>query len=152
MESNTSKRETELADLAHYVLCVARDIFLFTHQQEKDLIEITRLESLVMSRVERKPDITPSQLGNEIGIRSSNLSTIIRVLEKKGLIQRLPDLNDRRSVVLRVTPLASNNLNNARKKWASFLGQHIDESVDLESMINFLRELDDSVTETAEYL
>lgn len=146
MKSERLHRATQLADLAHYVLSVARDIRIYGHL-DSDIIEITPLESLVMSHVERTPGTSPSRLCDEVGLRSSNASAVLRSLEAKGMIQRIPDAEDRRSVSLQATPLAARNLEKVRSEWARLLAPHVVNAIDLVPAIELLRALDESFTQ-----
>ena len=64
--------------------------------------DLTRGEFEVLTR---NPDmvITPKILQTKILITSGGLSNRIRKLEEKGLLERFPDTNDRRGVILKVT-------------------------------------------------
>jgi DNA-binding MarR family transcriptional regulator len=103
--------------LAHLVLSVARDIRIYGHF-DPEIIVITSLESIVMNHIERNPGTTPSRLCDEIGLRSSNASALLRSLEAKGMIRRIPAPEDRRSVSLQATPLAARNLEKVRAESA----------------------------------
>jgi DNA-binding MarR family transcriptional regulator len=147
MTSERHERAAQLADLAHFVLSVARDIHIYG-QIDPEIIEITQLESLVLNHVARNPGVSPSRLCDEVGLRSSNASAVLRSLEAKGMIQRIPRREDRRSVSLQATPLAARNLEKVRTEWARILDRYIEDTVDLSSAITLLRALDESFTRT----
>ena len=67
--------------------------------------DLTRGEFEVLAVLTRNPDmvITPKILQTKILITSGGLSNRIRKLEAKGLLERFPDTNDRRGVILKVT-------------------------------------------------
>ncbi len=67
--------------------------------------DLTRGEFEVLAVLTRNPDmvITPKILQTKILITSGGLSNRIRKLEEKGLLERFPDTNDRRGVILKVT-------------------------------------------------
>ncbi len=148
MASSRPDRGAQLADLAHFVLSVARDIRLYGHL-DSGIIEVTELESLVMNHVQQHPGVSPTGICAEVGLRSSNTSAVLRSLEEKGMIQRIPNPDDRRSVSVHPTPIAASNLEKVREVWAGFLAVHVDESLDLAPVIDALRTLDESVGESA---
>ncbi len=145
MTSEKHDRATQLADLAHFVLSVARDIRIYGHL-DPEIIEITLLESLVINHIERNPGTNPSRLCDELGLRSSNASALLRSLEAKGMIRRIPDPEDRRSVSLQATPLTARNLEKVRAEWARLLARHVDDMADLAPTIELLSSLDESLT------
>ncbi len=145
MTSKRHDRATQLADLAHFVLSVARDIRIYG-QLDPDIIEITPLESLVMNHIERNPGTSPSRLCDEVGLRSSNASALLRSLEAKGMIRRIPDPEDRRSVSLQATSLAARNLEKVRSEWARLLARHVDAKTEVAPTIELLNALDESLT------
>ncbi len=145
MTSKRHDRATQLADLAHFVLSVARDIRIYG-RFDPEIIEITLLESLVMNHIERNPGTSPSRLCDEVGLRSSNASALLRSLEAKGMIRRIPDPKDRRAVSLKATPLAARNLKKVLAEWARFLARHVDAKTDVAPTIELLNALDESLT------
>jgi DNA-binding MarR family transcriptional regulator len=145
MTSKRHDRATQLADLAHLVLSVARDIRIYGHL-DPEIIVITSLESIVMNHIERNPGTTPSRLCDEIGLRSSNASALLRSLEAKGMIRRIPAPEDRRSVSLQATPLAARNLEKVRAEWARLLVRHVDDMADVAPTVELLSALDESFT------
>ena len=144
----TNDRTAQLADLAHFVLSVARDIRLNGHA-DPEIIEVSELESLVMDYVEHEPGVSPSQICAEVGIRSSNTSAVLRTLEAKGMIRRDPDPDDRRAVMVHPTALAAANLERVRAEWSQFLARHFDDTADIQAAIDVLRTIDRSVRLTA---
>lgn len=144
----TTDRTAQLADLAHLVLSVARDIRLNGHA-DPEIIEISELESLVMGHIEHHPGVSPSRLCTAVGIRSSNTSAVLRALEAKGLIRRNPDPDDRRAVAVHPTALAEGNLERVRAEWSQLLAQHLDDTVDIEAAIDVLRGIDRSIRQAA---
>lgn len=93
--------------------------------------------------------VRPTRLCAEIGLRSSNASAVLRTLEDKGMIERIPSQEDRRSVSVHPTPLAARNLERVGGEWARFLAPHVDEELDLAPVIDLLGALHRSVTQAA---
>lgn len=145
----TSHRTTQLADLAHLVMSVSRDI-RGLGLSDPEIIEVTHLESLVMGYLQRHPGAAPSRISAQVGLRSSNASAVLRSLEKKGMVRREPDPTDRRSVCVHPTALAATNLERVRAEWAQLLAPHVPVELDLFPVIELLSTVDDSLTGYAE--
>ena len=142
-------RRGQLADLAHLVMSVSRDIRGFGHS-DPDIIEVTHLESLVMGYLQRHPGAGPSRISAQVGLRSSNASAVLRSLEEKGMVRRVPDPTDRRSVSVHPTPLAASNLERVRAQWAHVLAPHVPKELDLTPLIELLATIDDGFMGPAE--
>ncbi len=142
----TTDRPAQLADLAHLVLSVARDIRLNGHA-DPGIIEVSELESLVMDHIEHHPGVSPTQICAAVGIRSSNTSAVLRTLEAKGLVRRDPDPDDRRAVMVHPTDLAAGNLERVRAEWSQFLARHLDDAADLGAAIEVLGGIDRSISQ-----
>jgi DNA-binding MarR family transcriptional regulator len=149
MASIGPDQAARLADFAHAVLSVARDIRLYGHF-DPEIVDMTALESLVMSHIQRSPGISPSRICDEMGLRSSNASAVLRSLEAKGLIRRAPDRTDRRLISVHPTPLAARNLANVRAEWAQLLAGHVDDTAGLVTAIEVLNAADESFTRRAD--
>ncbi len=139
-------RAAQLADLAHFVLSVARDLRLNGHE-DPGVVEISELESLVMDHVQRHPGVSPSRICATVGIRSSNTSAVLRSLEAKGMIRRDPDPGDRRAVRVHPTEAAARNLATVRREWSRFLAPHVDDSAALETAVELLRGISGSISQ-----
>ena len=123
-------------------MSVSRDIRGFGHS-DPDIIEVTHLESLVMGYLQRHPGAGPSRISAQVGLRSSNASAVLRSLEEKGMVRRVPDPTDRRSVSVHPTPLAASNLARVREQWARVLAPHVPPELDLAPLIALLATIDD---------
>lgn len=91
---------------------------------EFDTPEVTPIapqEQMVLRHVHRHPGATPSQLAHHLVLRSSNTSTAIRGLEQKGLLTRIPDDADRRTVRLHVTDHARRGISRVHREWHAVL-------------------------------
>lgn len=138
-------RGEQLADLAHLVLSVARDIKM-AGRVNSSIIEVTELESLVMGCVQGNPGIGPSKIRARIGLRSSNVSPVLRSLERKGMIERIPDPRDRRATGIYPTPLARQNLAKVRAQWAALLDDYVDTGTDIAPTIDLLHVINEAIT------
>lgn len=118
--STLTGRDRSLADIAHYVHLLARQLFTAPISDER-VVQLTATEGLVMQHVDRSPGIRVSDIATRLGLRSPNASTAVRELERKGMIRREPDAADRRATGIWPTDLARENLALIRAHWAEIL-------------------------------
>ena len=105
-----------LADLADLVLNVSQEIKMLS--SAADSIPLTLTESNVMRFVDRHPGTSPSALAAGTGLQRSNMSAALKGLEEKGLIRRIRDVEDGRTVSVEPTPVAARNLSKLRDTWS----------------------------------
>lgn len=129
------------ADIAELVLSIARRIATSV-QTAPDVVRLSNLESLVMRFIDRNPGVSPSQLGEHLGLRTANVSAILRQLEEKRLVRRESASDDRRAVTVHATALASHNLARLREEWSKQLDGVIPVDVDEQALLGFLRDFD----------
>ncbi|WP_432492871.1 MarR family winged helix-turn-helix transcriptional regulator [Kineococcus auxinigenes] len=113
-------RDDELADLADLLMTVARDL-QGRHAAVEGVVPLTATETTVMRHLDRHPGTSPSAAAAATGLQRSNLSTALRALEAKGLVERGHGDLDGRAVVLHPTALAARNLGLLRAHWAERL-------------------------------
>jgi DNA-binding MarR family transcriptional regulator len=82
-------------------------------------VPLTPSEGTVMRYLFAHPGVLPSEVAAATGLQRSNLSTVLRGLEEKGLIERAADLEDGRSVRIHPTPRAVDNYALVRREWAA---------------------------------
>jgi len=82
---------------------------------------LTRTEVVVVRKIWDHPGVTPTQVAAMTGLARSNVSTIVRSLEGRRLVERHVVPGDERSVELTPTPLAGENLQRLRMLWAERL-------------------------------
>jgi DNA-binding MarR family transcriptional regulator len=76
--------------------------------------ELTMPERSALSHLDRSGPITSSALAREVQITAQAMGTTISALRARGLIERRPDPDDGRRVVLTVTEAGSQALKNKR--------------------------------------
>jgi DNA-binding MarR family transcriptional regulator len=54
-----------------------------------------------------QPTALPSQLGEQLGLTSGSVTTMLDRLQQQGYLTRTPDPTDRRKVIIRATPKAT---------------------------------------------
>lgn len=112
--------DRDLADLAELVLAIARDL-QGPRTRVDGLPTLTPTETAVIRYLHGHPGASPSAVADGTGLQRSNLSTTLRSLESKGLVERTHDEHDRRAVVLRPTAQAADDIARLRRQWADRL-------------------------------
>lgn len=137
--------EEELwAEFADLVLIVSREIQLRGYVTPGAL-SLSPSEGAIMRHLLRNPDSLPSQVAWATGLQRSNLSAVLRGLEEKGLIERVPHAADRRAVQLRATARAVHNYDVVRREWASEVAEAAGEGARVEDALPLLREIADGL-------
>ena len=108
-----AERWARLADL---VLIIAREIQFRGYGDER-AVALTASEGMVMRFLQGKPVAAPNEIAAAVGLQRSNLSTLLRGLESKGLIERRSSTDDRRGVMVRLTERGAKNYVRVRREW-----------------------------------
>lgn len=109
-----------LADFADAVLNVARKLAL-TGPDKREIVPLTGTEVDVVREVIRVPGTNPTQIAAATGLRRSNVSAAVRVLELRQLLVREQHADDARFVRLTATPFAVENVERIRALWVGRL-------------------------------
>jgi len=72
-------------------------------------VPLTASEGMVMRYLQANPVAAPNQIASAAGLQRSNLSTLLRGLETKGLVERHTSADDRRGVMVRLTERGAKN-------------------------------------------
>ena len=113
-----ARTEEQWAELADHVLEIAREI-QFRGYTSREAVSLTPSEGTVMRYLFPHPGALPSQVAFATGLQRSNLSTVLRGLEEKGLIERVADPEDGRWVRIHPTARAVRNYALVRREWGS---------------------------------
>lgn len=103
-------------DLADLVLIIAREIQFRGYADER-AVRLSASEGMVMRHLKREPAAPPSHIAAATGLQRTNLSTVLRGLEQKGMIERRSAADDRRGVTVHATPRGIANNALVRKEW-----------------------------------
>jgi DNA-binding MarR family transcriptional regulator len=106
------------ADLADLILIIAREIQFRGYTDER-AVPLSPSESMVMRHLLGDPSAPPSRIAAATGLQRTNLSTVLRGLETKGLIERHTSTDDRRGVTVHVTERGRANYTLVRREWAT---------------------------------
>ena len=66
-------------------------------------VPVTALQYTALTVLERRSDLSTAQLARNAFVTDQSAADMVRVLEERGLIRRVPDPEDRRRRVLRLT-------------------------------------------------
>lgn len=113
--------DAAMAELADLVLVLARE--LAQTPMDDEVIPLTPTEAAVIRCIDRHPAATPGAVAQATGMHRSNLSVTLGSLEAKGLVVRTHDDHDRRRSLLRLTPLAREQVARLRRSWAARVAQ-----------------------------
>jgi DNA-binding MarR family transcriptional regulator len=107
---------TPFADLAESVLALAREIRIHEYAANASAA-LTSANAGVLRHLEAHPGATPSETADATGLLRSNLSAVLRELERSGMVERRNDETDRRSVRLFLTDTAVRTRVEIRAEW-----------------------------------
>jgi DNA-binding MarR family transcriptional regulator len=136
----TARTEEQWAELADHVLEIAREI-QFRGYSSPEAVSLTPSEGTVMRYLFPHPGALPSQMAYATGLQRSNLSTVLRGLEQKGLIERLADADDGRSVRIHPTTKAIRNYAIVRREWGSAVASAVDGDRDIDAALRLLADV-----------
>lgn len=129
--------EEEWAEFADAVLEIAREI-QFRGYTSPEAVSLTPSEGTVMRYLFPHPGAMPSQVASATGLQRSNLSAVLRGLEKKGLIERVADPEDGRWVRIHPTTQAVRNYELVRHEWASAVATAAEDDPAVEAVLPLL--------------
>ncbi|WP_169813452.1 MarR family winged helix-turn-helix transcriptional regulator [Nocardia vaccinii] len=109
--------DDQLADVADAIISVARKLALRS-QDVREIVPLTGTEAEVVREITRNPGTNPTQIAAATGLRRSNVSAAVRVLESRDLITRQQRAEDARYVQLVTTEFGLENLRKIRALWA----------------------------------
>ena len=103
---------------ADLVLIIAREIQFRGYTDER-ATPLTPSEGMVMRYLQSNNAANPAQIAAATGLQRTNLSTVLRGLERKGLIERHPCSDDARAIAVHLTKRGTTNYVAARREWGA---------------------------------
>ena len=88
----------------------------------REALEVTNSENDLLRLVERHPGIRVNDAAIELGVASNSVSTLVKQLNRAGLVDRTADPLDGRAACLRLTPLAA--------EWVTQVGNAREDAID----------------------
>lgn len=134
MPTSHTERWAELADL---VLTISREI-QFHGYASPEAISLSIPEGTVMRYLHRHPGVPPSQIAEATGLQRTNVSSTLRSLEARGLIERQDCPEDRRGSRIFPSSLGASNYALVREEWAALLAAAAGQDDSLEAALELL--------------
>jgi DNA-binding MarR family transcriptional regulator len=103
---------------ADLVLIIAREI-QFRGYTDKRATQLTPSEGMVMRHLKSNNAANPTQIAAATGLQRTNLSTVLRGLERKGLIEKHTSSDDARAITVHLTKRGIVNYATARREWGT---------------------------------
>ncbi|MXP21735.1 MarR family transcriptional regulator [Gordonia sp. HNM0687] len=112
-----SSQSPPLGALADVILRIARSV----EPHRFGIEPLTGTEAAVLHWIDDHPGTSPSATAAATSLQKSNVSTTLRSLEAKGLIERSRDPQDARLVLLSTTVRARRNISHLYAEWTRVL-------------------------------
>lgn len=103
---------------ADLVLIIAREIAFRGYTDER-ATSLTPSEGMVMRYLQSNNAANPTHIAAATGLQRTNLSTVLRGLERKGLIEKHAGSNDAREIAVHLTKRGAINYATARREWGT---------------------------------
>ncbi|MGY4740383.1 MarR family winged helix-turn-helix transcriptional regulator [Streptomyces sp. ATMOS53] len=140
--------EQRWAELADLVLIVSREIQFRGYTDER-AIPLSPSEGMVMRYLQHTPAAPPSRIADATGLQRTNLSTVLRGLEQKDLIERRTDPGDGRGVTVHITELGRTNYALVRREWATAVSAAADhDTTHLDATLTLLASVEAGLART----
>ena len=132
--------DEQWADFADLVFFISREISYGGYVSD-EAISLSPSEGVVMRYLFRHPGAIPSKIAEAAGLQRSNLSTVLRSLEKKEVLERRPSAEDAREVHIYPTPRGKSNYALVRKEWSRRISDAVGDTGDIADTIALLRKV-----------
>jgi DNA-binding MarR family transcriptional regulator len=143
-----STGEQGWAELADLILIISREIQFRGYSDER-AVALTQSEGMVMRFLLQGDPAAPSQIAAATGLQRTNLSTVLRGLEQKGLIQRQANPSDGRGVTVCPTERGRSNYAVVRHEWATAVAAAAGQDTGhLDAAITLLTAIKDGLVKT----
>ncbi len=80
----------------------------------------------VMRLLARRPGLSVNEVARELGLRPNNVSVVVRNLQARGVLRRVPDASDRRIVRLEPTAGALAARERRERSWGAQMTEVLD--------------------------
>ena len=104
------------------LLYVVKQVELAVRARLDDIfrpVGMTALQYTALTVLERHPDLTSAQLARNSFVTTQSMADMVVILQERGLIERHRDPQDRRRLVLALTPSGRKLLNRYRRRVAA---------------------------------
>ena len=104
--------DDEVSELRNSIVALARALKQPARSESEPWTNL-----MALGIIERaNGNITPSEIGAALDIRSSNMASLLKDLAERGLIDRQADSQDKRKTLLSITASGLELIRNSRKK------------------------------------
>lgn len=147
--SRRSAAEERWAELADLALIISREI-QYRGYTDEEAVSLTQSEGIVMRYLLQGEAVAaPSQIAAATGLQRTNLSTTLRGLEQKGLVQRQANPDDGRGVTVSPTEHGRGNSALVRHEWATAVGAAADhDTTHLDATLTLLTTIKNGLART----
>ncbi|TDO46421.1 MarR family protein [Kribbella sp. VKM Ac-2527] len=149
MTKNPKRADEERwADLADLVLIISREIQYRGYTDDR-AISLTQSEGIVTRYLLQNDPAAPSQIAAATGLQRTNLSTTLRGLEQKGLVERQANPADGRGVTVSLTELSRSNRDLVMHEWATTVSEAAEhDTTNLDATLTLLTAIKDGLAKT----
>ncbi|WP_051214810.1 MarR family winged helix-turn-helix transcriptional regulator [Granulicoccus phenolivorans] len=133
--SDEETRERLVADAAVAMMGVSRRLSERGFHADRVRSELSPQDTLILRLLQESPGSTPKQIGERLGLRTSNTSAALRSLEERDLIRREPDATDGRIVHVYHSEAAGSALRRIRREMADILAPIDLTNAELERLV-----------------
>ncbi|WP_329321770.1 MarR family winged helix-turn-helix transcriptional regulator [Streptomyces sp. NBC_01262] len=138
--------ERRWAELADLVLIIGREIQFRGYTDER-AIPLSPSEGMVMRHLQHDHAAPPSRIAAATGLQRTNLSTVLRGLEQKGLVERHADPGDGRGVTVHTTDQGRTNYALVRREWATAVAAAVGyDTTNLDAALALLTAMENGLT------
>ena len=110
------------ADLADLILTISREIQVRGYA-DAEAHSLTTSEAAVMRHLQKEPSTSMTGLINATGLLRTNLSTVLKSLDGKGLIERRVRAENRREITVHRTQRGRRNYEVVRREWSRLISR-----------------------------
>ncbi|MET9261870.1 MarR family transcriptional regulator [Amycolatopsis sp. NPDC004079] len=109
----SSEREDLVAELLHRSRVLSTETVMF-HTAIAEQSGLSAVESKVTEYLARLGPLTPKELAGYAGLAPASVTALVDRLERKGIVNRMPHPDDRRKVLVGISPA---NIERAAPLW-----------------------------------
>lgn len=134
----TPSQDSRWETLADLVLIIAREIQFRGYTDER-ATPLTPSQGMVMRYLHANNVAAPTQIADATGLQRTNVSTVLRELERKGLVERRAWSGDARGIRVHLTKRGSLNYATARREWGAAVSAAADcDAIGLDTTLRLL--------------
>lgn len=106
------------------------------YNEEAAKFESTMATGFTLLSIDPEEGTPSTALGPKMGMEATSLSRTLKTMEKRGLIERHPNPNDGRGVIIKLTPFGREKRDYSREKVLTF-NEVVRKNVSQEKMEHF---------------